>query len=289
MAQNTGFPILDSHIIHASQENFDDLLSFFDRDIRIHRHLDWFGPLDWLGSQPYLIEIAENRILAVLCAARENETFAWIRAFGIQKSLPITPYWTDLLSTARQDLLDMGAICLGALGLSPWFERLLLDSGFQKNLDIIVLAWDGQLPSMKKTGLPIKIRAMEKDDISMVKKIDQLAFGAPWQNAKEGLLKAFEQPGINTVAVINDAVVGYQISTTMTIYGHLARLAVLPELQHQGLGYALVYDLLERLNRQGLWRITVNTQSDNLPSLHLYNQLGFVPTGEKIPVYELVL
>jgi len=89
------------------------------------------------------------------------------------------------------------------------------------------------------------------------------------------------------VALDYDNIIGYQISTTMTIYGHLARLAVHPDFQNAGIGYAIVYDLLKRLEQQGLSRITVNTQSNNLPSLKLYKQLGFIRTGEEIPVYEL--
>jgi ribosomal protein S18 acetylase RimI-like enzyme len=75
----------------------------------------------------------------------------------------------------------------------------------------------------------------------------------------------------------------------MTIYGHLARLAVHPEFQRMGIAYSLVYDLLRQFDQQGFWRVTVNTQSDNQPSLSLYKQFGFKRTGEEIPVYDLIL
>lgn len=289
MTQNKDLPLLDSQIIHATQKDYDDLSNFFSQNIRLHRHLDWFGVLEWLGSQPFLIEKVRDQIIAILCTARENDTYAWIRAFGIQKSLPIKKHWTNLLRITKRELISADSNRLGALGLNPWFECLLSDSGFHKALDIVVLDWEGELPPEKKTKNPFEIRPMQIDDLTAIKKIDELAFDPPWQNSREGLVKAVQQPGINTVAIQNNDVIGYQISTTMTIYGHLARLAVLPELQHQGIGYALVYDLLQRLSLQGLWRITVNTQSDNLPSLNLYQKLGFKPTGEKIPVYELDL
>ncbi|MGI6741674.1 MAG: GNAT family N-acetyltransferase [Brevefilum sp.] len=289
MGHNKELPFLDSQIIHASQKDRADLSFFLNQNIRLHRHLDWFGVLDWLGSQPFLIEKIDDRILAILCAVNENPTFSWIRAFGIRKSLPTKKHWTNLMTVAKSELLQSGLSQLGALGLNPWFEDLLTDSGFYKDLDILSLAWDGELPSEKKSKHPVTIRQMQKDDLSAIKQIDELAFSAPWQNSKEALIKAFKQPGVSTVATIDNAPVGYQISTTMTIYGHLARLAVIPELQHQGIGYVLVDDLLKRLSHQGLWRITVNTQSDNLPSLNLYQRFGFKPTGEKIAVYQFDL
>jgi len=53
MTQNKDLPFLDSQIIHATQKDYDDLSNFFSQNIRLHRHLDWFGVLEWLGSQPF--------------------------------------------------------------------------------------------------------------------------------------------------------------------------------------------------------------------------------------------
>ena len=47
----------------------------------------------------------------------------------------------------------------------------------------------------------------------------------------------------------------------------------------------IVTDLIRRLKKKGVARLTVNTQSDNLSSLALYDKMGFVVTGEKFPVY----
>jgi ribosomal-protein-alanine N-acetyltransferase len=130
---------------------------------------------------------------------------------------------------------------------------------------------------------------MRDDDLAEVENIDHASFPPIWQNSLAGLRKAYQQTGIRTVAVKDEKIIGYQISTTMTIYGHLARLAVHPKYQEQGIGYGLVYDLLKQFNRLGLLQITVNTQSNNLPSHRLYRQLGFFPTGDEIPVYVLTI
>jgi ribosomal protein S18 acetylase RimI-like enzyme len=78
---------------------------------------------------------------------------------------------------------------------------------------------------------------------------------------------------------------GYQISTANPFGSHLARLAIRPDAQNQGLGSAIVADLIQRLRGRGHNRLTVNTQSDNQASLALYDKMGFVLTGERFPVF----
>ena len=114
---------------------------------------------------------------------------------------------------------------------------------------MIVLKWQGDVPANPQHQS--KIRAMRDDDLEVIESIDHASFPPIWQNSLAGLRKAYHQTGIRTVAVKDDKIIGYQISTTMTIYGHLARLAVHPEYQEQGIGYGLVYDLLKQFNILG--------------------------------------
>jgi ribosomal protein S18 acetylase RimI-like enzyme len=78
--------------------------------------------------------------------------------------------------------------------------------------------------------------------------------------------------------------IGYQLSTQNPLGAHLARLAVRPEAQGRGVGFALVSHLIESLGAGQLNRLSVNTQADNTASLALYKKLGFVLTGERFPV-----
>jgi ribosomal protein S18 acetylase RimI-like enzyme len=71
--------------------------------------------------------------------------------------------------------------------------------------------------------------------------------------------------------------------------GHLARLAVSPDFQGLGVGYNLLFDLLKQFQRRGARCVTVNTQHDNYASLALYQKVGFTPTGETYPIYQLPL
>lgn len=289
MLQKRTSSATDYKILSATQDDYDLITNFHNQNIQLHRHLDWFNTFDWLGKEPFLIEKSNKKIQAILCATPENKEIAWVRTFGVQDKQSAEETWHRLLSKATQKLQIIGVHSLAALAMHTWFENLLIKFGFNNQQNIVVLEWQGNLPKKQKIDCGIRFRPLQIEDLPEVQHIDQLAFPHLWQNSLAGLTKAIQQKGIHTVAIKDDKILGYQISTTMTIYGHLARLAVSPEYQQQGIAYSLVYDLLNNFKRQGLWRITVNTQSDNTPSLNLYNKFGFKRTQEEIPVYLLQL
>ncbi len=289
MSQEDTSSMAEKKIIHAGIDDFNALALFLNQNNQIHRHLDWFSALDWLGNQPYLLELAENRIHAVLCTVPEIDEVAWIRVYGVMDQVSDDEPWHRLLPKAVAQLKKMGVKQLASLSLHPWFERILNNSGFKSRQNVVVLEWEGNLPDKKRLNPAILIRPMRIDDLPEVTQIDHLAFPPLWQNCQVCLEKAFNQTGISTIALLNDEIVGYQISTAMTIYGHLARLAVHPDFQRQGIAFSLVYNLLHQFKTRGFWRVTVNTQSDNKSSLRLYKLFGFVKTSEQIPVYELSL
>lgn len=277
----------DRTIIEATDDHLDALIQFLNQNNKIHRHLDWHTPQEWLGKNPFLIEEKNGQIQAILCAIPENNITAWVRAFGASQHSDLEKVWITLLEPAMNVLQQMGINQLASLALHQWFSGLLTRSAFDHHQNIIVLEWQGDLPKDFRYQDDVHIRPMLKGDLPDIARLDHLAFPPLWQNSLSGLTKAFQQPGICTVARLNNKIVGYQISTTMTIYGHLARLAVHPAYQRKGIATLLVDNLLKQFKNRGFWRITVNTQSDNHSSLKLYQKFGFIPTKEEIPVYLL--
>lgn len=260
---------------------------FLAQNHLVHRHLDWFSPTEWIGGQPFLIEKHQQQIRSILLAAPEVEQATWVRLFGVSDAELLSDAWKRLLSKAIAMLTPMGISNLCALGSSDWFISLLLQSGFNHINDIVVLQTRAVSPPRITIHTEVEIRPMRVDDLPRVAQIDHSAFEPPWQNALAGLTNAFNQRGIDTVAVKHGKIVGYQISTCLGSHGHLARLAVDPQQQGQHIASALVTDLLEQLNRDNIRHVTVNTQADNAPSLAVYYKFGFHSTGERIPVYQL--
>jgi ribosomal-protein-alanine N-acetyltransferase len=127
---------------------------------------------------------------------------------------------------------------------------------------------------------------MNLDDTPVVARVDNASFEPVWQNSVASLNIAYHQSIISTVAEMDNKVVGYQISTPTSLGAHLARLAIDPQYQHRGIGYALLDDLLQQCERRGISTVTINTQEDNYASQALYHKAGFYVTGEQYPIYQ---
>jgi ribosomal protein S18 acetylase RimI-like enzyme len=253
---------------------------------RVHRHLDWRAPLDWIGHQPFLIIEHGNQIQATLACPPDPPSIAWIRLFGIGSGFDPRQAWNNLWPLALETLFSAGCKTIAAIALQDWFRRILLESGFELVNQVILLEWERtSLP--RKVEMPnLMIRALELEDMSVLEDLDRSAFGPIWHNSSDSLEFAFRQAAIATVAEIDHEIVGYQISTATQLGGHLARLATRPDYQRHGIGTALLHDLLTQFVRRGALRITVNTQQDNKSSISLYEKAGFVRTGESYPVYQ---
>jgi [ribosomal protein S18]-alanine N-acetyltransferase len=267
--------------------DFSALSNFINSGVQVHRHLDWRAPLEWLGTQPFFVAEESRQIEAVMACPADPKEIAWVRLFAASDSVFRYQLWRVLLEASIERLQTQSPMRLAAIALQDWFQRILRDSGFENSHNIVVLEWEGQTPLNLANRNPILIRTMLPEDLVEVQRIDALAFDPLWRNSLDSLELAYQQSTYSTVAENeNDGIVGYQISTAAPLSGHLARLAVRPDLQHSHIGYEMVRDLMLYFKKQRAWRVTVNTQSNNQASLTLYQKIGFHRTGEEFPVFE---
>ncbi len=270
----------------AEKKDFAALTRLLNTSPRMHRHLDWHPPLDWLGQRPiYLVE-DEDGIQAVLGLPPDPPGIAWIRFYACAAGISVDRYWPELLAYCLGEFSPQQFPIVPALGLSDWFSHLLLKSDFQLHQHIVALSREILDPLPDSTPNPqLFIRPMEFEDLAAVTQIDQLAFEPIWQNSRDQIRHSLLQASYATVAELDEEIVAFQITTANMFSAHLARLAVRPDLRGQRIGYSLVIDLIEKYQRERLWQITVNTQDTNSASLALYRRAGFELTGEKYPVY----
>jgi ribosomal protein S18 acetylase RimI-like enzyme len=270
----------------AAASDLSMLSAFYKGRINIHHHLDWRTSLEWIGYHPYYLLLRQNEILAVMAAPVDPEGVAWIRVFGAVKEIPAEKLFPILLERCLKDLYsDENHPMLAALGLQDWFKSTLEQNHFFLRQQIVVLGWDFKIPTERQLPPNLAIRVMTMQDLPAVAAVDRMAFKPLWQNSLDALILAFHKASLATVALLNDTVVGYQISTSTPINTHLARLAVNPQYQRKNIGYELVRDMLASSLKLNCWQVTVNTQGDNTASLSLYDSLGFSLTGESFPVY----
>jgi ribosomal protein S18 acetylase RimI-like enzyme len=254
----------------------------------VHRHLDWRSPLDWLGADEYWVLEQGKNLVAALACPPDPPGICWMRLFAHSRSISAWEAWSALWQVAFQQVVSVERQTVAAITLQPWLGELLQQSGFELDQRIVVLEHDHP-KSLPIPDSPVHIiRPMVSADLPAVAVLDASAFNPIWQNSQISLQMAFAQAGLATVIEEKGRLLGYQISTGNPFGMHLARLAVLPEFQGQGLGKALLQDLLHHAAQSGMQRITVNTQADNQPSLALYQKLGFRVTGEQYPTYVML-
>ncbi|HJR79716.1 MAG TPA: GNAT family N-acetyltransferase [Anaerolineales bacterium] len=259
-------------------------LIFFES--RLHRHLDWRSPLEWLGAPFYWALEEGGQITAALACPTETAEIAWVRLFVYAGHWSAQSAWQILWATAEDAISRAGGAAVAAIAMQPWFQSLLAANGFVNHQQIVMLEWQYQ-PWVGRDAESIRIRRMTETDLPQVERIDALAFDPLWRNPLETLQRAYSQALFATIAENERGMVGYQITTGGGQRAHLARLAVHPSIQGRGVGKALLSGLFRTLTQNGIFRLTVNTQSDNRNSLSLYEKMGFNRTGEQYPVYTL--
>ena len=257
-------------------------LIFFES--RLHRHMDWRSPLELLGGPFYWALEESGQVTAALACSPEAQGISWIRLFVYAGRWAAGQAWDMLWAMTSDEIARAGGATVAAIAMQPWFQQLLAASGFVNRQDIVMLERPYQLWSATKVD-GIRIRKMLEFDLPDVEKTDAASFTPLWQNPLDTLRRAYVQAMFATVAEDKHGIVGYQLTTGGRNHAHLARLAVQPSAQGRGAGRALLSELFARLTQMGMTKLTVNTQSDNVVSLSLYQKMGFVRTGEQYPVY----
>lgn len=268
--------------LYRDQQQIANLMFF---ESHIHRHLDWRAPLDWLGSPNFWVLEENQRVVGTLACPQDSHQVAWVRLFAHADRIPMNEAWKTLWNVAQFEIAKNNGGTVAAIAMQPWMQGLLEASGFINSQKIVMLQWHNG--PLVRIPLPegISLRPMTPQDLPGVAELDSAAFDPLWQNPLSSLERAFPQANVATVMEDDRGLVGYQITTENPIGAHLARLAIRPDAHKRGLGSTLVADLLKRLDRIMIRRLTVNTQSDNPGSMALYAKMGFTKTGEQFPVY----
>jgi ribosomal protein S18 acetylase RimI-like enzyme len=267
--------------------------SYIDRDLISallasaqlrHIHLDWVPALDLIDDQLFYLALQNDLPLGCLAAPPDPMPIAWVRVFAAVQDAHSDTLWDMLWSDLHQKAQSMGMRMIYSLALHSWFEPLLERAGFEAVNEVIFYEWSGSGGVLERDRR-LSIRRMRQTDLVGVEQIDHDSFAPAWQNSIRTLSTASKLSTNATVCEVEGELVGYQISTASALGAHLARLAVKRDYQRQGIGRALVVDLIRHVTRRGFDRVTVNTQADNLSSQKLYRSLGFEPTDQRYPMY----
>ncbi|MBQ7925385.1 MAG: ribosomal protein S18-alanine N-acetyltransferase [Lachnospiraceae bacterium] len=133
--------------------------------------------------------------------------------------------------------------------------------------------------------MSLEIRRLQAEDIPHLLPMEQEAFSSPWseRNFKELLDK---ETYLYLVALSEGIPVG--ICGMIMVCGEGDIDKVLVDFGHrgQGIGKALLQELIRQGQRQGIADFTLEVRVSNTPAIRLYEQEGFVSEGIRPGFYD---
>jgi len=251
-----------------------------------HKHLDWYKTGQWIDREDGYIFLAwqGEKLVGYIGMSLPLNGASWLRLLGVHDDVVPLPVIKQLWQAAEDHGRAIGVRQFATLMVTQWLESYMPDLDFVYLEDIVTLNRVGRKQQLKPDS-PVTIHSANSEDLREITRVDHEAFSPPWQMAGQDLWQAFRISASATIAVLDDAIVGYQISTRHRAVGHLARLAVSPSSQGKRVGSMLLYDLLSKFDKRGIKSVTVNTQDSNMPSHRLYNHYGFLRNGFDLGVW----
>ncbi len=256
---------------------------------RSHVHLDWLDPTNLIDEEPFILASSGETAVGTLGCPPDNPEAAWVRTFAAAEGTDVEKMWEILWTEGASRLLDLNVEHVAALALDSWFEQLVQNAGFKRTNTVIFYELGLESGTAVRSASSYKVRSIRTADTETILELDRLAFEPIWQISRDSLTVAIIQASSASLIEDGGEVLGYQITTSSPFGAHLARLAVLPSRQREGLGTFLVNEAAESIRETGLGQLSVNTQENNHSSRRLYEKMGFMQTGKEFPVLELEL
>ena len=122
--------------------------------------------------------------------------------------------------------------------------------------------------------------------LEQVEELEKLCFSLPW--TWEMLMSQLPDDDHEFLAAVNEngKLLGYVGMMTVLDEGYISNVAVQPGCRRQGVGEALIRELLERCRMRQLSFVTLEVREHNEPAIALYSKLGFLPVGLRKNYYD---
>ncbi len=270
--------------------HYEALLTLLFQSNRSHVHLDWQTVSQWLEATPHTTLLAwqKGTLVGALGVGAPLDGSAWVRLLVVANDQPIADVlaalWAELLARLKAQPMTQ----LSVLVISRWLSPYLGALGLRYMEDVVSLSRvGGTLPDSPPTRCTLENAYL--DALPDLVTIDHAAFPPMWRMPREELRQAQRQSASALLTRLDGRAVGYLLATRSDKTAHLARIAVLPSVQGQGVAAYMLRHLLAGLPRRGVQAISVNTQQSNLRSQKLYQRFGFRRSGFDLPVWTLYM
>ena len=125
---------------------------------------------------------------------------------------------------------------------------------------------------------------MTAGHVSQVAALEKACFSDPW--SERSVASELENPlALWLVALDGDTVAGYVGSQSVMGEADMMNLAVRSDYRRQGIGKALVQELIAALKNRGVSSLALEVRASNTPARMLYEAVGFRQVGHRPRYY----
>lgn len=179
-------------------------------------------------------------------------------------------------------------LCYGA---ETWLDTALHQAGFDEVESVQFFQLERlerRMASLPEPPTQVQLAPGRPDHLLELARLDVAAFPPLWHFGRRDLFEMLIRCRVQ-VAIQQGQIVGYTaLCANSRDEVQLARLAVRPDRQGQGIGRALLNDAIR--HAAGEFNVLVlNTQTTNARSQRLYRGYGFKPLGSPVPVLSRTL
>jgi ribosomal-protein-alanine N-acetyltransferase len=285
----------------ATRSDAGGIMKLLQTAVYRHLHVDWYVPGDWLGTPGFVVKIKQDdknhrsqfvkfvgvkeKVEACLAIAADPMPTAWVRIAALSNEEKAKRDLRYLMETAVSIMKEAGVRTVAWLAVDQWVNDWLAEFGFEESNALETYLKEDNTNLDLPSILGLDIRPALDQDMERLSQIEAQAFAPLWQHSTRSLQVAKNQAFSFDVALVDDQLVGFQLSTPNDYGVHLVRMTIDPAFQDRGIGTALMVHAIDGYYRRDRYRITLNTQLDNVASQQLYKKFGFQTTGQTFPIW----
>jgi ribosomal-protein-alanine N-acetyltransferase len=138
---------------------------------------------------------------------------------------------------------------------------------------------------------PVRIRAMQIEDLEQVQAIDSISFSMPWPLSSYRF-ELLENPSSmlwvaeTSLPEGKTVVVGMVVVWMIMEEAHIATIAVHPDFRGRGIGRQLLACSLQEAILKGASQATLEVRVGNVVAQNLYREFGFQAVGRRPKYYQ---
>lgn len=125
---------------------------------------------------------------------------------------------------------------------------------------------------------------MNESHVAQIAALEKACFSDPWSD-KSIASELANEYSLWLVEEQDGRLAGYVGSQAAPPEADVMNLAVAPDSRRQGLGRALMCELMRRLRENGMESLSLEVRESNSPALTLYTKLGFRQVGKRPRYY----